>query len=428
MVAFAGLFGAAAADELADARATDPVKLQWMVGSPPPPDKVMRYEDSSFYLFPQKRWSFSHWREFVPTIAVPRGPGPASLLPRAERSDLDAVTFTPIGAAKPMTWADSLTANYTDGIVVLHRGRVVYERYFGALSAERPHIAFSVTKSFFGTLAAMLIAEGKIDPNAKVARYVRELAPSGFGDATVQQVLDMTTAIDFTENYAGTSPTMAAYRNATGLLGRAPGTAGPRSVYAYLPTIPKFGNHGEAFRYRTPNTDVVGWIIARVTGKNAAEVLTERIWSRIGAEDDAYIQVDSDGVPLVGSAFNARLRDMARFGELMRLNGQFNGQQIVAASVIEKIRAGASHEAFAKAGYATLPGWTYHDFWWISHDDHGVFAARGIHGQTIYVDPKAEMVIARFASHPIAGNTGIDPNSLPAYRAIAEKLMEKPAP
>ena len=107
----------------------------------------------------------------------------------------------------------------------------------------------------------------------------------------------------------------------------------------------------------------------------------------------------------------------------MRLGGHFNGQQIVPAAVVSDIRAGASREAFVKAGYATLPGWSYHNQWWISHDDHGAFMARGIHGQAIYVDPKAEMVIARFASHPLAGNVNLDPTSLPAYRAIAEHLL-----
>jgi CubicO group peptidase (beta-lactamase class C family) len=146
----------------------------------------------------------------------------------------------------------------------------------------------------------------------------------------------------------------------------------------------------------------------------------------MGAEDDAYIQVDQDGVPANGFGLNARLRDLARFGELMRLGGKFNGQQIVPQAVVDGIRAGASREKFVTGGYATLPGWSYHDFWWISHDDHGVYMGRGIHGQAIYVDPKAEMVIARFASHPLAGNVNLDPTSLPAYRAIAEHLMAHP--
>jgi CubicO group peptidase (beta-lactamase class C family) len=272
----------------------------------------------------------------------------------------------------------------------------------------------------------MLVAEGALDPGALVKKYIPELASSGFGDATVTQLLDMTTAIDFDENYTGESPTMDRYRYATGLGPRPSGYDGPASTYALLPTIGKKGTHGTEFHYRTPNVDVAGWLIARVTGKSPAVFLSERIWSRIGAEDDAYIEVDSNGVPLTGYALNARLRDLARFGELMRLDGTFNGQQIVPASVVQQIRRGASREAFVAGGYQTLPGWSYHDFWWVSHDDHGAYMGRGIHGQAIYVDPKAEMVIARFASHPMAGNVNLDPTSLPAYRAIAEHLMAHP--
>jgi CubicO group peptidase (beta-lactamase class C family) len=349
------LLGTATAT-FAQAAATDPTVLGWMVGSPPPPDKLIRYEDGSFYRFPQWRWTFSHWRELRPTIAVARGPGPVQPLARAMRQDLDAVSFLPIGGATPMTWADSLLANFTDGIVILHRGRIVYERYFGALTPERPHIAFSATKSFVGTLAAMLIAEGALDPTAKVTRYIPELAGGGFGDATVAQVLDMTTAIDFVENYTGESRSMDSYRHASGFLARAVDDTGPRSIYAFLPTVASKGTHGKEFHYRTPNVDVAGWLIARVTGKSPATVLSERIWSRIGAEDDAYLQVDETGVPLVGSSLNARLRDLARFGELMRLGGRFNGQQVVPASVVADIRRGGNREAFIAGGYPTLPG------------------------------------------------------------------------
>src|SRR5689334_10384796 len=178
-------------DEYLDAHASDPAKLGWMVGSPPPPDKLLRYEDGSYLKFPQWRWTFSHWREFWPTIAVSRGAGPLCALDISPRTDLDSATFVPIGGTKPMTWAESLVANFTDGIVVLHRGAIVYERYFGVLKPDRPHVAFSVTKSFFGTLAAILVGEGALDPTAKVSRYIPELARSGFGDATVAQVLDM---------------------------------------------------------------------------------------------------------------------------------------------------------------------------------------------------------------------------------------------
>jgi CubicO group peptidase (beta-lactamase class C family) len=212
---------------------------------------------------------------------------------------------------------------------------------------------------------------------------------------------------------------MNAYRAAGGWDATTVGTG----LYAFVPTIKKEGTHGTEFHYRTPNTDVLAWLIARVTGKSPHEVLSERIWSRIGAEEDAYLQVDANGTPLAGTSLNARLRDVARFGEMMRLGGRFNGRQIVPQAVVDEIRRGASREAFVFGNYPTLPGWSYNDQWWISHDDHGAYTARGIHGQGIYIDPAAEMVIARFASHPLAGNVNLDPLSLPAYRAIADQLM-----
>ncbi|HVF16494.1 MAG TPA: serine hydrolase [Steroidobacteraceae bacterium] len=412
-----------AAEEFADAHATDPRVLCWMRGSPPPVDKLIRYEDGSFYRFPQTRWSFSHWRQFWPTVGVARGAGPVRALAVDERADLDGVRFVPMGGGESLTWAASLHANYTDGIVVLHRGRIIYERYFGELTPEKLHVCFSVTKSVFGTLAAMLIAEGTIERERHIAHYIPELGGSGFGDATVEQVLDMTTAIDFTENYTGTAPaTMKAYSRAIGFASRGAGGP-PKSIYSFLASVAKQGTHGDAFTYRTPNTDVVGWLIARVMGRSPAEVLSERIWSRMGVDADGCLVVDDDGTPQVGLSLNCRLRDLARFGELIRVGGRVDGDEIIAARVIEDIRGGGSREAFEKSSYVHLKGWSYRNQWWVSHDDHGSFMARGIHGQVIYIDPAAEMVIARFASHPLASNTHLDPKSLPAYRAIADHLM-----
>ena len=219
----------------------------------------------------------------------------------------------------------------------------------------------------------------------------------------------MTTAIDFTENTSSRTADHEAYSKADGLLPpsrrRTPSRSNiPRNHRRRMAT------HGDAFTYRTPNTDVVGWLIARTTGESLAAVLSKRLWSRIGAEDDAYLVVDEDGTPQVGLSLNVRLRDIARLGELMRLGGNFNGQQIVPSASSVTSAPARSREAFVKAGYPTLPGWSYQNQWWVSHDDHGAFMARGIHGQAIYIDPKAEMVIARFASHPLGGQRQSRPN------------------
>jgi hypothetical protein len=269
----------------------------------------------------------------------------------------------------------------------------------------------------------MLVAEGKLDENALVTRYIPELRGTAFGDATVRQVLDMTTGLKYSENYADPTAEVWQYVRAGGILPRPPGYSGPTSFYAFLRTLQKEGEHGQAFAYKTVNTDVLGWLIRRASGQTVGTLLSERIWQKLGAEQDAYLLIDSEGTEFAGGGFNPSLRDMVRFGEMIRLGGRFNGQQIVPTAVIDGIRRGGGKAEFAKAGFKLLEGWSYRDMWWVSHNEHGAFAARGIHGQVIYIDPKAEMVIARFASHPLAANANLDPTSLPAYHALAKHLM-----
>jgi CubicO group peptidase (beta-lactamase class C family) len=406
-----------------DARASDPARLGWMVGSPPPPDRIVRFEDGSYWRFPALRWTVSNFRQLMPTVNVSRGLGPVVPLPYALRDDIESLTFTPLGSQDTMTWRASLDANYTDGIVVLHRGRIVYERYFGVLEPAGQHGAMSVTKTFVGTLAAVLVADGTLDPSQRVERYVPELAASAFGSATVRQLMDMTTGIRFSEDYADPNAEIWSHAAAGNPLPKPKDYTGPRSYYDFLQTVKPQGVHGEAFDYRTANTDALGWVLARVTGKSVAKLLSDRIWSRIGAEQDAYMSVDSLGTPFAGGGLSTGLRDLARFGEMIRNNGVFDGRQVIPAIAVADIRRGGNPADFAKAGYNQLPGWSYRNMWWVTHNAHGAFMARGVHGQALYVDPTAEMVIARFASAPIAGNAAVDPTSLPAYHALARHLI-----
>jgi CubicO group peptidase (beta-lactamase class C family) len=410
------------ADRL-DAIASDPRTLAWMVGSPPPADKLVRFADSSFNRFPRTRWAFANMRQLLPTAVVRREDAPIVPLPRAERGDLDDVTFMPLGGGDPMTWAQSLDANFTDAILILHRGRIVYERYFGVMTPHAQHIAFSVTKSFVATLAAMLIDEGMLDGNASVAHYLPELAGGGFSEATLRQVLDMTTGLDYVEDYIDENSSIFAMSRAAGIRPRPAEYAGPDTFYEYIKTLKKAYPHDERFSYKTVNTDAIAWVMRRVTGKTLCELMRERFWSTMGVEQDAYFSVDAAGVEFAGGGLNLTLRDMARFGEVMRSGGSLHGRQIVPAAVVDDIRRGGNRDHFALAGYTLLPGWSYRTMWWVTHDEHGAFAARGIHGQGIYIDPAAEMVIARFASHPQGANMHLDPTSLPAYHAVARCLQ-----
>ncbi len=414
--------GAAAQAPPLSAADSDPETLGWMQGAPPAADKQVRFDNASMWAFPRTRWSFSHWRELTPTTGIRRGAA-AVMLPRAARRDLDAITFTPLGAASPMTWEQSLAANYTDGIVVLHRGRIVYERYFGALGPAGQHIAFSVTKSFVGTLAETLIAEGRLDPARTMGSYVPELAAGGFGDATVRQVLDMRTDPAFDENYAGNGTELTDVTKMSIAVGGVPAPAGfdgPKTGYAHVASIGKGGAPGGDFAYRTPNTQALAWVIERITGQSVAAQIEDRWWSRMGMEQDAAMMVDRVGTGFAGGGLNASLRDMARFGEMIRLGGRWQGRQLVPAAAIAAIMKGGSAAAFVATKYPGYDGGNYGSQWW--HRATGQVAAIGIHGQGIYIDPAAEMVIARFASFPVASNVFINPTTVPAYDAMAAAL------
>lgn len=383
--------------------------------------------DGSFFTFPALRYSVCHMRQYLPTTNVPRN-NTARITPFRYRLDMDAIdrlTFIPLGHTEPMTWRESLAQNYADGIIILHKGRVVYERYFENLTPEGVHAVMSVTKSFTGTLAATLVAEGKLDPTKLVSYYIPELAGSGFGDATVREVMDMTTAIRYSEEYTDPNAEVWAFSAAGNPFADHP-TGTPQGYHDYLRTVRKEGTHGEQFGYRTVNTEVLGWIVERVGGATVAEQLQRRIWGRMGMEQDAYYQVDAVGTPFAGGGLNASLRDLARFGEMMLQGGRWQGRQIIPAEVVEDIRFGSNVAPFAASDYGKkLPGWSYRNMWWVSNNADGAFMARGVHGQAIYIDPAAEMVIVRLASNPNASNTLNDYISLPAYQAVADYLKRK---
>ncbi|MBB1091295.1 serine hydrolase [Rhodopseudomonas palustris] len=422
LAAFAQIAVAQDARKPPSAAQSDPIANRVMQDFPPPPDRIVRFGDGSSSQFPGTRWSFNHIRELGPTANVWRGSGAAVPLPRAER-DLDTIAFATMDGQQ-VTFGDLPALTYADGLLVLHKGAIIYEKYFGAGEAHRPHIAFSVTKSFVGTLAAMLAAEGKLDPAAPAVKYVPELKGSAYGDATVRQVMDMTIGVKYSENYSDPKAEVFDYARAGGMMPQPAGYNGPKTFFDFLVTLQKEGQHDDAFAYKTSNAEVLAWVVQRASGQSLADLLSQRIWQKLGAEEDAYFMVDSIGTASGGGGLNTTLRDLARFGEMIRNNGRFNGQQIVPAEAIADIRKGGDAAKFAKAGYKTLPGWSYRDMWWITNNANGAFAARGIHGQSIYIDPKAEMVIVRYASHPYAANGVNDPVTLPAYAALAAELMK----
>ncbi|SFV17414.1 serine hydrolase domain-containing protein [Bradyrhizobium arachidis] len=404
-----------------DGRASDPRELGWMCGAPPPEDRRVTFESDTSFDFPQKRWSLSHMRELVATVNVWRGQGTPSQFEHSDKSaDIDALAFAD-GDGRIRRFDGALLDTYADGIVVLHRGRTVYERYFGALEPQLPHACYSVTKSYAGTLTAAFVQEGVLDDSKMIPHYLPELKGTAWEDATLRQVMDMQTGLAHTEEYTDERSDVWAYRIASGRRPRPAGYLGAQTLCDYLRTVRKQGTHGEVFAYKTVNTEVMAWVMACVTGRSFAQLLHERLWAPLGCEEDGYVIVDPAGMPSAGGGLNATLRDLARFGELIRREGEWNGKQLIPASVVHDVQRGGDP---AKFPYKGLPGYSYRSMWWVSHNELGAIEARGQHAQRLYVAPKAEMVIARFASHPLASAGHSDTISVPQMLALGRMLRE----
>jgi CubicO group peptidase (beta-lactamase class C family) len=190
----------------------------------------------------------------------------------------------------------------------------------------------------------------------------------------------------------------------------------------FLKTLKKEGAHGEGFQYRTVNSEVLGWVLRRITGERFSDLLSKRIWMPMRAEQDAYVWVDANGAELMGAGLNITLRDLARVGEMLRQGGQFQGRRVIPKQVVDEIRKGADREKFKKSGMTYREGYSYHNQWWITHNKDGAYEAAGIHGQILYINPAAKMVVVKFSSHPVASNSITHGFNTKALEALAKAL------
>lgn len=389
-----------------------------MVGFPPAPDKRITRDNATEPN--HLRWSMRNVQKLQPVARIWRGVQAVRALPRKE-INLDGLQI-PSSAIGPTTLEQYLELSGTDALVVLHRGRVVHERYYAGMRAHDWHAVNSVSKSFVGLLVGELVAEGKIDPEAQAKTYVRELANSAVGEAKIRELQDMVLQYQFGEGAAHTLGLQTAALQAIGTLPRPKDYQGPNGIYELLPTSRTLGPSGKQFRYDNGNTETLGWVLSRVTGKDFATLVSEKIWRPIGAESDAMIGLDAIGTPVSSGGIIATAMDLARFGEMVRNHGKVDGKQVLDGKMIAALFQGGSREAFAESQNARfLSNHSYRNQWWIRHDGAGAIYARGQFGQTVYVSPADQMVIVQLASYPSPGR-GDAPVQFAAYDAIAARL------
>jgi CubicO group peptidase (beta-lactamase class C family) len=394
-------------------------KIDWMKGFPPAADKIIRYADRSFYEWPQLRWSFNHIEELMPTKNVWRGSGASTEIPYQLQDFSDLEIKTDQGT---LGWGEMLNSSFTDGLIVLHQGKIVFEDYFCESGPLTRHLIQSCNKSFVGTIAETLIHEGRLDPEALVPSIIPELENTAWGDATVRQVMDMLIGMEFHEDYADPKSEIWRFLRATAMSPPKPGDKS-ECIADVLPRIKKEGSHGQAFAYREPNIFVLGWIVRRIGNEDLATQVSNRIWQHLGAEQDAYYMIDSIGAE---TSCGLTLRDFVRFGAMIGNNGRVGDKQVIPVEVVDRIMAGGDPALFAKAGFVALEGWSYQSQWWVRHiAGRNCAVARGAHGQLLYIDPTNELVIARFGTTQQPGSSLLDCVMWPMVDTITEMLSQE---
>ena len=368
---------------------------------------------------PWNRWTFQNVRDMVPTTRVWRGEGPASPLP-TNLQDIDAIAFDADGI--PGTIGTFLEEGYADGLLVLHRGKVVAERYLNGMSPHTLHLSQSVAKSIVGTLAGILIGHGLVDPAAPVTHYLPELETTAYRGATIQHVLDMTSGVVFDETYTALDSHMAQLDAACGWKERW-NPQWPLHVWDLILSLQDLEcPHGASFRYRSIETDVLSFALQRAAATPLAELVSHELWAPMGAQEDACFTVDPAGYALGDGGFNATLRDYARFALLHLRGGEIDGRRIVPAEWIAGTRFGADPTLFGGIYHDVLPEGAYHNQFWIEDTARRAYMARGVFGQLIYIDPEADFAAIILSSWPEFVSTIRTRTALAAVRAIREAL------
>lgn len=368
---------------------------------------------------PWNRWTFQHVRDLLPTTPVLRGAGPASMLP-TDLQDIDGISFATEGRAH--TLGSFLETSYVDGLLVLHGGKIVAERYLNGMTPHTQHLSQSVAKSIVGTAAGILIGRGVVDPVAPVTHYLPELEATAYRGATVQHVLDMTSGVVFDETYTKHDSHMAQLDVASGWKDRW-NPNWPTNVWDLILSLKDLEcSHGTSFRYRSIETDVLSFVLERAAATPLAELVSRELWAPMGAEEDAYFTVDAAGYALGDGGFNATLRDYARFALLHLRGGEIDGRRIVPTEWIAGTRFGADPTLFGSIYQEVLPAGAYHNQFWIEDTERGVYMARGVFGQLIYVDPEADFAAVVLSSWPEFVSTARMRTTLAAVSAIRGAL------
>jgi CubicO group peptidase (beta-lactamase class C family) len=395
-----------------------------MQGFPPAPEAQVTLEN--WRNPPFSRWAFQHVRELLPSADITNDPVNVRQL-LSNPIDMSGLRID-AGRKAPLSLDAFLTETRTDGIVILHGGRIVFERYANGMTAETPHILMSVSKSMLGLLAGVLVARGALKLERPVTDVVPEVAGTAYEGATIHQLLDMRAGIAFDEDYLATSGAIVAYRKAAGWNPVSPGepVSDLRSFCRQMR-----GNvrpHGQTFHYVSPNTDLLGWVIERAASRRYADLMSDLIWKPMGAARSAYITVDRLGAPRCAGGMCTTVPDLARVGQLIIENGSRAGSEIIPSAWIDDITENGDQDAWAAGSFIEyFPGvpMHYRGQWYVQRGPVPLLMAFGIHGQYLFIDRQRRVVIAKASSQDLPLDAAQIALTMRAVGCIRDWLAER---
>jgi CubicO group peptidase (beta-lactamase class C family) len=354
---------------------------------------AQRADLSNWRNAPLREWAFKNVEKLIPCERIAAAGAQPRALPSAEHT---FAQFALEGAqGRTVGLADFLQQTATDGFIVLHHGNIVYEYYGHGNSEKSRHILMSASKSLTGLVAGMLERDGLFDSAAPVLSYLPELAGTLYEAASVRHLLDMRTGFQLKPEQ------LKAYQAATGWWPQATAgsTANLAGFFRGLKGV--HTDHGGAFKYVSANTDLLGWALERATGKRVAELISELLWQPMGAQSDALITVDRNGLGRCTAGISATARDLARVGQLVVDSRAAGQNSIVPSAWIDDTAANGDQQAWRSGEWGNLfkgMGVHYRNCWYVVNGKTPLLFAMGIHGQHLFVDRDNGIVIAKLSS------------------------------
>lgn len=344
----------------------------------------------SYMVQPYNFYYFHHMDELgFRTDVVKRGD---HVYPLKEPKGSFSVTYTFGG--KDYSLDDYLRMEDVTGFLVLHDNQIIFERYFHGANRDSRFVSQSVAKSILSILVGVAVDEGKIHSvNDPVVRYLPYLSKSGYRDVTIKELLQMSTNVDYSEDYRKPSALGAAL------------ISGHPSFKDFAASLgPSATKPGTAFQYQSVNSQVLGLLLERVTGERLSIWAEDKLWKKIGPQRDAFFYESTKQPDTCAFAcFNATLRDYGRVGLMMLNKGELGGTRVVSESWVHDSTTPDAPYLMPKApGANGQPTTGYAYQWWVPYGNEGVFEAEGIFGQMIYVNPARHVVIVQTSAWPDA--------------------------